>query len=145
GREERGRFLEAFKGRPSFEQVRAGLTALRKLRVLVVGEAIVDEYSYCAPLGKSPKEAIVSTKHLRREVHAGGALACANHVAGFCEEVHLVTGLGGEDSQEGVVPDRLQPNRTPPFLPPPRRSHHHQAPLPLGTVSRAPVRGGLHG
>ena len=114
--EETRRFLEAFKRRHSFEQVRAGLTALGKLRVLVIGEAIIDEYSYCAPLGKSPKEAIVSNRHLRREVHAGGALACANHVAGFCEEVHLVTGLGGEDSREGFVRDRLKPNVTPRFF-----------------------------
>jgi bifunctional ADP-heptose synthase (sugar kinase/adenylyltransferase) len=114
--EETRRFLEAFKQRHSFDQVRAGLTALGKLKVLVVGEAIIDEYSYCAPLGKSPKEAIVSTKHLRREVHAGGALACANHVAGFCDEVHLVTGLGGEDSREAFVRERLKPNVTPRFF-----------------------------
>ncbi|HXJ79410.1 MAG TPA: bifunctional ADP-heptose synthase [Candidatus Methylomirabilis sp.] len=110
------RFLEAFKRRHSLAEVEAGLAALRKLRVLVVGEAIIDEYSYCTPLGKSPKEAIVSTKHLRRETHAGGALACANHVAGFCEVVHLVTGLGGDDTREAFVRERLKPNVAPRFF-----------------------------
>src|SRR5262245_39170531 len=110
------RFLADFKRRHSLDEVEAGLAALERLRVLVVGEAIIDEYSYCAPLGKSPKEGIVSTRHLRDEVHAGGALACANHVAGFCRDVHLVTGLGGEDSREAFVRERLKTNVTPIFF-----------------------------
>ncbi len=109
-------FLDGFKERHSVDEVLAGLAALRNLKVLVIGEAIIDEYSYCTPLGKSPKEAIVSTKHLRREVHAGGALACANHVAGFCADVHLVTCLGDEDSREQFVRERLKPNVTPRFF-----------------------------
>lgn len=110
------RFLDAFKTRHSIAEVLAGLTAVRDLKVLVVGEAIVDEYSYCTPLGKSPKESIVSMKHLRREVQAGGALACANHVAGFCADVHLVTCLGGEDSREEFIRHQLKPNVTPRFF-----------------------------
>ena len=89
------RFLDGFRTRHSVADVLAGLAALRDLRALVIGEAIIDEYSYCVPLGKSPKEAIVTTRQVRQERHAGGALACANHVAGFCRAVDLVTALGG--------------------------------------------------
>ena len=60
--EEARRFLDEFRGRYAADTVLEGLAALRALRVLVVGEAIIDEYSYCIPLGKSPKEAIVTTK-----------------------------------------------------------------------------------
>ena len=114
--EETRRFLAAFKQRHSLDEVEADLAALERLRVLVVGEAIIDEYSYCAPLGKSPKEGIVSTRHVRGEMQAGGALACANHVAGFCRDVHLVTGLGGEDSRKAFVRERLKANVTPRFF-----------------------------
>jgi rfaE bifunctional protein nucleotidyltransferase chain/domain len=110
------RFLRGFRMRHSADAVLSGLADLHKLRVLVVGEAIVDEYRYCVPLGKSPKEAVVSNKEVRVERHAGGALACANHVSRFCGEVDLVTVLGGEDSQEGFVRDRLQPNVVPRFV-----------------------------
>lgn len=110
------RFLDEFRQRHSLDQVLASLAALRDLKVLIIGEAIVDEYNYCAPLGKSPKEAIVSHRHLRSEVHAGGALACANHLAGFCADVHLVTCLGGEDSREPFVRERLKPNVSPRFF-----------------------------
>ena len=96
--------------------VRDALAALRRLKVLVIGEAIIDEYSYCVPLGKAPKDSVISTKHVRLERQAGGALACANHVAGFCGEVDLVTGLGADDSQEAFIRGRLKPNVSPHFV-----------------------------
>jgi bifunctional ADP-heptose synthase (sugar kinase/adenylyltransferase) len=110
------RFLEDFRARHAPGVVRDALAALRPLKVLVIGEAIIDEYSYCVPLGKAPKEPVISTRHVRLERHAGGALACANHVAGFCGEVDLVTGLGGEDPEEAFIRGRLKPNVRPRFI-----------------------------
>ena len=104
------RWLADFKTRHTLDGILGGLEALTALRVLVVGEAILDEYHYCAPLGKSPKEAIVSVRHLREETFAGGALACANHVAGFCGQVDLVTCLGEADPREAFVREHLRPN-----------------------------------
>jgi rfaE bifunctional protein nucleotidyltransferase chain/domain len=114
--EDARRFLEGFRTRHPVDDVLAGLASLRALRALVIGEAIIDEYAYCLPLGKSPKEAIVTTKQVRCERQAGGALACANHVASFCGDVHLVTCLGGEDSQEQFVRDHLRPDVAPRFF-----------------------------
>jgi rfaE bifunctional protein nucleotidyltransferase chain/domain len=114
--DEARRFLEALRARHTVDGVLAGLASLRPLRALVIGEAIVDEYAYCLPLGKSPKEAIVTTREVRRERHAGGVLACANHLAGFCDEVHVVAGLGREDSHEQFIRDHLRPNVTPRFV-----------------------------
>jgi len=111
------RFVSAFKERHTLDEVLAGLVAVRQLKALVVGEAIVDEYSYCAPVGKTPREAVVVTRHLRSEAHAGGALACANHVAGFCADVQLVTCLGDVgDTREAFARERLRPNVTPCFF-----------------------------
>jgi bifunctional ADP-heptose synthase (sugar kinase/adenylyltransferase) len=110
------RFLEDFRARHTSGVVRAALAALRPLKVLVVGEAIIDEYSYCVPLGKAPKDPVISTRHVRLERHAGGSLACANHVAGFCGEVHLVSGLGADDPQEAFIRGRLKANVRPRFF-----------------------------
>jgi rfaE bifunctional protein nucleotidyltransferase chain/domain len=114
--EEARRFLEGFKIRHTPEDVIARLNALRNMRVLVIGEAIIDEYHYCQPMGKSPKETIVATRYLREEAFAGGALACANHVAGFCDEVHLVTSVGERDSREDFIREHMKPNVTPVFF-----------------------------
>src|SRR5262245_16781984 len=111
-----GGFLEAFRARHSVDEVLAALATLRDLRVLVIGEAIIDEYHYCVPLGRSPTETVVTTRQVRQERHAGGALACANHVAGFCRTVDLVTDLGSEDASERFVRAHLRPNVTPRFV-----------------------------
>jgi rfaE bifunctional protein nucleotidyltransferase chain/domain len=114
--DEAKRFLDDFKLRHSPEGVIERLQALQGLKVLVLGEAIIDEYHYCVPVGKSPKEAIVSTRYVREEAFAGGILACANHVAGFCGEVHLVTCLGDQDSREDFIRRHLKPNVTAKFF-----------------------------
>jgi rfaE bifunctional protein nucleotidyltransferase chain/domain len=114
--DEAQRFLDGFRARHRVDDVLAGLATLRDLRVLILGEAIVDEYRYCVPLGKSPKEAIVTVKQVREERHAGGVLACANHVAGFCDTVDLVASLGGEAAEEQFVRASLRANVAPRFV-----------------------------
>jgi rfaE bifunctional protein nucleotidyltransferase chain/domain len=109
-------FLKGFRQRYSAGEVIKRLDSLRKLKVLVIGETIIDEYHYCQAMGKSPKELLVTTKYLREEVFAGGVLACANHVAGFCEDVHLVTCLGSKNSHEEFVRTHLKPNVTAQFF-----------------------------
>lgn len=114
--EEAKRFLDDFKLRHSADAVIERLQALQRLKVLVLGEAIIDEYHYCVPIGKSPKEAIVSTRYVREEAFAGGILACANHVAGFCGEVHLLTCLGEQDPREEFIRSHLKANVTAKFF-----------------------------
>jgi rfaE bifunctional protein nucleotidyltransferase chain/domain len=114
--EEAQRFLREFRSRYSASEVIGSLRELKRMRVMVIGEAIVDEYHYCQAIGKSPKETIVTTKYIGEEAFAGGALACANHVAGFCEDVGLVTCLGALDPKEEFIRSHLRPNVTPKFF-----------------------------
>lgn len=103
-------YLESFKQRYPADHIIDRLRTLSDLRVLVIGEAILDQYCYCLPLGKSPKETIVSTKFLSEEHFAGGSLAVANHLAGFCREVTLITTLGAEAQSAGFIRSKLRPN-----------------------------------
>ena len=103
-------FLEEFRKKHGVPEVIKALKGLSDLKVLVIGDAIIDEYHFCAPMGKSPKESIVASKYLREEAFAGGILACANHVAGFSGSVDLVTCLGRKDSREDFILDRLKPH-----------------------------------
>lgn len=109
-------FLKDFRRRYSPEDVIGRLRKLRSPTVLVIGEAIIDQYHYCRPLGKPSKAHIVSAKFLQGESYAGGALAVANHIAGFCRDVHLVTCLGEEHTREDFIRDHLKPNVRPRFF-----------------------------
>lgn len=82
----------------------------RGLKVLLIGEPIIDEYVYCEAIGKSSKEPTMVVKRLSEEKFAGGILAAANHVASFCDEVACLTQLGTENSHEAFIESRLRPN-----------------------------------
>jgi cytidyltransferase-like protein len=103
-------YLRTFRQEYSAEKVIEALRAVHDKRVLVVGDTIIDEYHFCDVLGKSSKSHAINARFQRAEAHAGGALAVANQVASFCDKVHVVTCLGGEDSWHQFVSTSLKPN-----------------------------------
>lgn len=109
-------YLRAFRGRYQADAVVAALEKIRPMKVLVVGDAVIDEYHYTRPLGKTGKESIVATKYMNEEAFAGGVFALANHVAGFCDTVDMVTCLGARDSREELIRGQLKQNVTPTFF-----------------------------
>lgn len=113
-------FLEDFSSRHSPSSVNQWLEGGRDLKVLVVGEAIVDEYHYVETMGKSGKEPILATRYQRMESFAGGVLAVANNVAAFVDQVDLLTVLGRQDGKpdptEPFIREQLSPRVRPLFL-----------------------------
>jgi rfaE bifunctional protein nucleotidyltransferase chain/domain len=108
-------FLRTFRERWPAKRIHELIIELKSLRVLVVGDAIVDQYHYATPLGQSGKGNIMAVRHDYEEQFAGGAIAVANHIAGFVSSVTLVTALGSEDNHEEFIRDKLQPNVDPVF------------------------------
>lgn len=106
-------WLKAFRKRHPVEEVLAYLDRAAAMKPLVVGEAIIDEYIFCEGLGKSTKDPVLAFHYRSTETHAGGSLAVANHLAGFCREVELVTLLGDDESREDVIRQGLRPNVQP--------------------------------
>jgi len=103
-------FLAAFRERFSPETVVGHIQAMRPLKVLTIGETIIDEYVFCDAMGRTNKEAVLVVGENHRERYGGGILAVANHVAGFCDEVGVASALGSADTQEPFVTDWLKPN-----------------------------------
>jgi rfaE bifunctional protein nucleotidyltransferase chain/domain len=86
------------------------LDRVRDYRVVMVGDAIIDEYQYVIPMGKPPKENIIATRLQDREIFAGGVFAAANHAASFCGQVDIITCLGTLDDHEELIRRSLLPN-----------------------------------
>ncbi|MGH7871307.1 MAG: PfkB family carbohydrate kinase [Candidatus Binatia bacterium] len=103
-------YLRRFRQQYNADEVIQHLTSLNTLKVLVVGDAIVDEYHLCRPYGMASKSSAVAAQFLSTEAYAGGSLAVANHLAGFCKHVHLVTCLGEQDSRQEFISQHLKPN-----------------------------------
>ena len=106
-RTEVSEYLSGFSARYCARDILQYLESARSLKVLVVGEAIIDEYQYCEAIGKSSKEPTLVVKANSTEKFAGGILAVANHVANFCDHVGMITFLGTENPQEAFIEERL--------------------------------------
>ena len=79
-------YLAGAKQRHIEDNIKKALTDIAGLRVLVVGDAIIDEYVYVEAMGKSAKEHMIATRFQSREIFAGGVFAAANHIASICAE-----------------------------------------------------------
>lgn len=111
-----GKYLKAMAKRYSADYVTEKLNSLKNLKVLVIGDSIIDQYHYCLPMGKSSKENLVVNKYLSEESFAGGTLATANNVGSLCEKVDLLTVLGKKNSFQDFIKSRLSPNVNPVFF-----------------------------
>ncbi|HLC49415.1 MAG TPA: PfkB family carbohydrate kinase [Candidatus Andersenbacteria bacterium] len=112
-------YLAALKKKYSADDIARHIASLKKLKVLVIGDAIIDQYHYCTPLGKSSKEPLVVNQFEYGESYAGGVLATANHMAGILKNVTLVSVLGKLDTQKEFIRQHLKKNiRTKLFLRP---------------------------
>ena len=80
------------------------------MKVLVVGDAIIDEYRYVTPMGRAPKENLVATLYQSHEIFAGGVMATANHVAGICRQVDVLTVFGDQDEFSDLSRAKAKPN-----------------------------------
>ncbi len=102
-------YLETFRSRYREEDIIGYLRDIAKLKVLTIGETIIDEYCFCHTLNKANKDPILAAKLLRSEKYLGGIQAISNHVAGFCGEIGCLTFLGTVDSQEAFIRELLDP------------------------------------
>jgi rfaE bifunctional protein kinase chain/domain/rfaE bifunctional protein nucleotidyltransferase chain/domain len=88
----------------------------RPLKVLVIGEAIIDEYNYCDMIGVATKDPAIGVRYLSQERFAGGILAVANNLANFCDNVDLIAMLGEFESDESFIREHLHSNVNPLFF-----------------------------
>ena len=89
---------------------------MTSLNVLVIGDAILDEYNYGSVIGKSSKDPTLAFKYESQDLFAGGVLAVANHAAGYANKVQLLTLLGESNSYERFIRSQLSPNVHPYFV-----------------------------
>jgi rfaE bifunctional protein kinase chain/domain len=89
---------------------------LQDLKILVIGEAIIDKYVFCEALGKSGKEPHLVLRDLREEVYPGGVIAIARHISDFCKKITILSMLGQKKEYEKYIKKSLTKNIQSRFL-----------------------------
>ncbi|MBI5558935.1 MAG: adenylyltransferase/cytidyltransferase family protein [Deltaproteobacteria bacterium] len=118
--DETNEYLEIFRSRYRLDEILKIIDDMKSLKVLVIGDTILDEYHYCSTLGVSSKDPALALHYQSRDLFAGGALAVANHVASFAGQVQLVTLLGEQERHEEFIRSQLAENISSYFITQPK-------------------------
>lgn len=103
-------FFLNFKERYNSADIINYLGEISGKKILVIGDVIIDEYHYCVGMGKTQKDNIIATKFLNKETFAGGVLAAANHLSGFCGNVTLLSSIGMENDYKDFINEHIKSN-----------------------------------
>lgn len=77
------------------------------LKVLVLGDAILDEYQYVEPLGQSAKGLHMAAVCQDSELFLGGAFIIGSHVASFSQNVSLITAIGSQCPHRELIEKKV--------------------------------------
>ncbi|MBM3542884.1 MAG: adenylyltransferase/cytidyltransferase family protein [Alphaproteobacteria bacterium] len=88
------------------DELKAEVGRLNGIRVLVIGDLIIDTYVDCEPLGMSREDPTVVVTPLDQKVFVGGAGIVAAHARGLGAEARLLT-IGGRDEQVPFAQEQL--------------------------------------
>lgn len=94
----------------NFNEIKNLTVKLEKLKVLVIGDTIIDQYIFVTPKGRAIKDPIMSTEYENYETYAGGTVVIANHISTFVKKIKLVTIIGDRKNKLDFIKKNLNKN-----------------------------------
>lgn len=93
-----------------FDQITDMVEKFNDVKVLVVGDIIIDEYIFCQPQGLTSKDTVISTRFQSDEKYLGGCLAIARHLHNFCTNVEVLSMMGKDEKMFRRIEKRMPKN-----------------------------------
>jgi len=89
----------------TFDDLRKTISAMKGVRVHVVGDTIVDSYTYCTMIGGMTKTPTMSVRFEKKVDYVGGAGVVAKHLRAAGADVTFSTVLGDDAFKSFVLDD----------------------------------------
>ena len=90
-------YMEKFSERHTMAEIMDYADKISNLNVLVIGDIIIDKYTYCSVQGTMSKDIGYSARESHSEEYLGGAAAIARHLSSFSYNVTLMSIIGNEE------------------------------------------------
>jgi rfaE bifunctional protein kinase chain/domain len=103
-------FINNLKNKFSYIKIINELKKLKKAKVCVLGELILDIYNYGDVIGKSGKEPHLVLSKLNQEIYMGGTAAIANNIATITNNIELLSELGMEKKNIALIKKKIHSN-----------------------------------
>ena len=91
----------------TLDEYKIVLERLKKTKILIIGETIIDEYIFCEGIGKSSKDPFLILKDLYSKKYLGGAGMVAKNLSNFGCKVTFLSNLGNKFQYQSFVKNKL--------------------------------------
>ena len=113
---EQAEFINKIANHNTFKDINLKLEKMKNLKVLIIGEIIIDQYVFCEALGKSGKEPVLVLRDIETQDYLGGSLAIAQHLSEFCTQVSILSFIGEDNDYKSFIEDNMEKNVSLNFL-----------------------------
>ena len=83
---------------------------IKKQKILVIGDTIIDEYIYVSALGKPSKENIIASLYQDKELFLGGVFASVANLSSFSNKIDLITSIGNNKKDFSFIKKNMPQN-----------------------------------
>ena len=90
------RFLSKKNKLQILEKSISYLEKIKKQKVLIIGDAIIDQYNTVKPLNKPIKEKNIATRYVNSILYIGGVFAAASNLSQFNKNITLCSVVGND-------------------------------------------------
>jgi rfaE bifunctional protein kinase chain/domain/rfaE bifunctional protein nucleotidyltransferase chain/domain len=101
-------FFKKFASKNSMRLIDDILKKIKKLKVLIIGETIIDEYAFCETIGKSGKDPILVLEQNFKNMFIGGAASVAQNASNLCDNITFVSEVGNEKNIKKNISNKLK-------------------------------------
>ena len=108
--DEQKNFINNLKKKFNYSQIERVVKKFEELNVLVIGELIIDKYSFGDIIGKSGKEPHLVLKEAFTEHYLGGSAAIARHLSSFVKNVNIISPFGDEKFYKSLIKTGFKKN-----------------------------------
>ena len=102
--------IKDIKKQFSFEKIKTIIDKMKKKKVLIIGDTILDEYIYVKGLGKPSKENIVAGLYNDKELFLGGVFSSVGNLSSFCDNIDFITSTGNEEKYKKFIKTNIPKN-----------------------------------
>jgi len=97
------KFIEETRKKHSSNQILDEVSKIKKKKILIIGETIIDNYITTDAIGKSGKEPVMVVKKKKKIKFLGGVGYIANLCSSFAKETKIISFLGEKKEEKNFV------------------------------------------
>jgi len=102
------KFLKRLRDKINSKEIQKTFNLIKKKKILVIGETIIDRYIFSEVIGKSGKEPMLVLNEKFRHDYVGGAASISKQILNYSNDISFLTCLGEKKEHLKLVDNYLK-------------------------------------